>query len=427
MDVIRAVISSFSVLRIRNFRIYLGGQAVSLIGTWLQVTAQGWVVWKLTGSTVDLGVTSMLSTLPMLLLGPWAGAWADRYDRRKILIASQVAAMTLAFILSFLVLTETVQLWHVFALSFALGIVTAIDMPAQQAFLGDLSGTKEVRKAVNLNVMIIQVSRILGPAFAGIIVGAFGAGIAFFLNGASFIAVIISLLIVRGAKIVGSARPNQSALGGFREALAFIQSQPRLRDLVLIAIMLTFFGFSIVLNILPAVASDVLHSDASMLGALMSSSGMGALVGVVVVAPYTQSLRRTGRAVSIALMCTGSAFILLGLSNIPILAMGALFIAGLAAPSVMTTVMGLLQFSTPPHMRARVMSLFTMVSFGFQPIAALWIGWLADKQRLGVQSAILLNATCLIVGGLAMLSRASLRQWEVARALEPAPVAAPGD
>src|SRR5258708_1437696 len=183
----QAVASSFSVLRNRNFSIYLGGQAISLVGTWLQITAQGWVVWKLTGSTVDLGITASLSTLPLLLLGPWTGSWADRYKPRKLLIGTHVWARLLSFILGFLVLTNTVQLWHVYALSLILGIITALDMPAQQAFLGDLAGTDEVRQAVNVNVMILQASRLVGPALAGIVIAVFGAGIAFLLNRRSFI------------------------------------------------------------------------------------------------------------------------------------------------------------------------------------------------------------------------------------------------
>lgn len=409
---LRAVASSFSVFRNRNFSIYLGGQAVSLIGTWLQVTAQGWVVWKLTGSTVDLGVTSMLSTLPLLLLAPWAGSWADRYNRRKLLIATQLGAMALAFILAFLVLLETVQLWHVYVLSLLLGIITAIDMPAQQAFLGDLAGTNEIRKAVNVNIMIVQVSRLLGPAVAGVVIANYGAGPTFLLNGLSFVAVVISLSLVRKVKLSRAGHSNDNALRGFREALQFITSQPRLVDLVLFVILLTFFGMAIVVNILPAVATNVLHGDASLLGGLMSASGAGALIGTVVIAPWVQTLRRTGFVLSIAMMFSAASLMVLGFSNIPFLSMAALFMSGLAAPSIFTTVMGLLQFSTPPEMRARVVGLFLMVSFGLQPLAALWIGWTAEPGHLGIQPAIVLNTVLLMTGALIMLLRTSLREWQ---------------
>jgi hypothetical protein len=216
-------------------------------------------------------------------------------------------------------------------------------------------------------------------------------------------------------------RPTGSALSGFVEALDFVRGEARLRDLFIFGIMMTFFALSIVMNILPAVANEVLKGEADLFGVLMSSSGAGALVGVVVIAPWVQSFKRTGVVLSVMTIIAALGFELLGLSTVPAISMAALFFAGLAVPSVMTTVMGLLQVNTPIQMRARVMGLFSMVSLGFQPIAALWIGWSAE--HFGIQSAILMNATLLIIGALVMLSRASLRQWE-ASANSPAVVAA---
>ncbi len=164
---------SFSPLRSVNFRLYLGGQAVSLIGTWLHWTAQGLVVYRLGhGAAAPLGLVGMLGTLPILILSPWTGAWADRLDRRRLLICTQVAALLLAFVLAFLTQTGLVQLWHVYVLAALLGVVTAFDLPAQQAFLGDLTGMAEVRQAVTLNAMVLQASRMLGPALASFAAGA---------------------------------------------------------------------------------------------------------------------------------------------------------------------------------------------------------------------------------------------------------------
>ncbi len=410
MSVFGTITASFLPLRIRNLRIYLGGQVISLVGTWLQATAQGWVVWQLTGSTVELGVTSMLSSLPIFLLGPWAGAWADKLDRRKLLIATQAVAMLLAFVLAALVLTNTVRVWHIYGLSLLLGIITALDMPTAQAFLGDLAGAQSVRQAVNLNVMIIQISRVLGPAIAGVIVGVVGAGIAFFLNGLSFLAVIISLLIVRTAQAQFRAQGGQSALRGFAEALAFIRGQPRLRDCILFAALVTFFGLSIILSILPAVADEVLGGDAATLGLLMGASGAGSLVGTVIVAPLVQAQKRVGMALALMLVLSGLCFLALGLTNVLPVAVTALFLAGLVVPPVLTTVMGILQVSAPPMMRARVMGLFTMVSFGLQPVASIWIGFSA--QVFGIHGGIVLNALGLMTGAALMVSRAPLRRWE---------------
>ncbi len=424
-NVLRATAGSFTVLHNRNFRIYLSGQAVSLIGTWLQTTAQGWVVWKLTGSTVNLGITTVLATLPLLLLGPWTGTWADRYNRRKLLIGTQLAAMCLAFTLAFLVLTNVVQLWHVYVLSALLGIVTALDMPTQQAFLGDLAGNDEVRKAVNLNGMIAQGSRLVGPAFAGIVIGLFGAGLVFFLNGLSFIAVVISLLLVRKAYVTQSSKSRGNALRGFREALQFIRSQPKLLNLIVFVVLLTFLGTPIVVNILPAVATKVLGGDAGTLGVLMSASGAGALIGTLFLAPWARTFQRIGLMLALATLVSALSFSLLGLSKTQIVSMVALFMAGSIAPFVFITVMGLLQFDSPPEMRARVMSLFTMVSYGLQPIAALWIGWSAD--HFGIQPAILINATLMLVGALVMLWRILRVQSDRLSVVTPAGVGRIGD
>jgi MFS family permease len=306
------------------------------------------------------------------------------------------------------VLTEAVQIWHIYALSLVTGIFAAIDLPALQAFMGDLAGRDEMRPALNLNVTMIQVSRMIGPALAGFVVGAFGAGIAFFLNGVAFLAVIYSLLIVR-ARYKQERGKSESAISGFRHAWEFIMSQPRQRDLLLFAALATFFGIAIVMSVLPAVADVMLNGGPDTLGALMSASGAGALVGVMIFAPLAQAHRRTGVILSIALSGAGVGFLVLGSSTILPLSMLGLFIAGLAMPTVITTTMGMLQFNAPPDMRARVMSLFNMVSFGLQPIAALWVGFMATQ--IGLQNAIMLNAVGLIASGVIMLLRAPLRNW----------------
>jgi MFS family permease len=420
MSILETLTANFSVLHNRNFRIYLGGQTISLIGTWLQQTALGWVVWELTGREFDLSVATMLSSLPLLLLSPWAGAWADRFDRRKLIIFTQTGMMILAFILSALVITNSVQIWHIYVLSLLLGIFAAIDLPAVQAFMNDLTGRDEVRRAINLFISILQVSRTIGPAIAGITVSTFGAGIAFFLNGVSFLAVIVSLLIVRAIHEQARTPNGGGALSGFREAWTFVMKQPRQRDLLIFAASATFFGIAIVMSMLPAVAGDVLRGDAGTSGLLMSSSGAGALVGVLIFAPIIQSKARVGVWLSAAMMGAGIGFLILGQSTILPLSMLGLFVAGLAMPSVISTTMGMMQFSAPPAMRARVMSLFNMVSFGLQPFAALWVGWLAEQ--IGLQNAILFNASALIVAATIMLARTPLRRWNV---MQSAPVPAP--
>lgn len=402
-------IQSFSPLKFVNFRIYLGGQAISLIGTWLQLTAQGWVVWDISHSEVALGIVGMLGTLPILILGPWAGVWADRLDRRKLLIGTQVAAMILAFILAFLTQTHLIQIWHLYVLATLLGVVTALDMPTQQAFLGDLSGMGEVRKAVVLNAMIINTSRVLGPALAGFIVGALGAALAFWLNGVSFIAVIISLVLVKSSQIKKTGASNP--LGEFWEGLKFIGSQPRLTDLIIFAVIITFLAFPII-NIYPAVASDILHGDAQTLGWLLASSGAGSLVATIFLAPIVQAQKRIGAIIGALVLWMGAWFMLFSIStNLPFSLLCS-FLGSMSAPLVMTTALGLLQQLAPGNMRARLLSTFVVVSFGFQPFASLFIGYSA--QQLTTPIAVLLNGIIMIVSvAVLFAARPALFRWEV--------------
>lgn len=419
MNIASTLRESFSPLRMRNFRIYLGGQAVSLVGTWLQMTAQSWVVWELSHSATALGVTAMLGSLPVLLLGPWAGVWADRLDRRKLLIASQFGAMLLAFGLAFLTQTGLVQLWHVYILAALLGIITAIDIPAQQTFLGDLSGMAEVRKAINLNITMLQVSRILGPALAGIIIASLGAATAFWLNGLSFVAVIISLWLVTSNQV---RKPHSgNFLAEFKEGISYVATQPRLQDLILLAVLVTFFAFPVIMSLLPAVVGKVLQGDAATLSWLMMSSGVGALVGTMFLAPLTQATRRTGMVLGSLIGWTGLWLVLFSEVDWLPFSMVSLFFVSIGIPAVLTTTMGLMQVLAPPDMRARLTSLFFTLSFGMQPFASLLAGYTADALTTPV--AIRVNGLLLILGAiLIMAGRPALRRWE-ANASQPKPAA----
>ena len=416
-QIMQTLRASFTPLRQRNFRTYLSGQAISLLGTWMQVTAQSWVVCGLSGSTVALGIVSMLGSLPILLFSLWAGVWLDRLDRRKVLIASQTSAMLLAFMLAALVATGTVQLWHVYVLSFLLGCVTAIDFPAQQAFIGDLSGVGEVRKAIVVNAMVMQIGRMLGPALAGFIVHGYGAALAFALNGISFLAVIYTLSIVRAQQV---RSPNSGrSIGAVLDGLRFIKSQPRVQDVILFAMIVTFFGLSL-LNFFPALADEVLHGDAQTLGLLLASSGAGALIGSTIVAPLAQSVRRIGRVLTLAALWAGTWYIAASFSRSIPMTMLCIFIVSLAVPTVLTTANGLLQVLAPPNMRGRLLSAFIIVSFGIQPIAALFVGFMAN--HFGTPAAILINGTAMIIAATLMITlRRELRHWEAPRPSDTVP------
>jgi len=402
-----AFLDTFSPLANRRLRIYLTGQAVSLIGTWMQITAQSWVVWRLTDSEAALGTVGMLGTIPLLLLGPVAGSMADRMDRRKILVYTQVVAMVLAFILSGLVLSNTVQIWHVYILATLLGCVSALDMPSQQAFIGDLAGQEMVRKAVVVNGMIVQISRVLGPTFAGVVVKVIGEGLAFLVNGLSFLAVIASLLVLRTHQ---TNRPAvQQGGGSFMEGVRYTLSEPRIMDLMIFTGLVTFFGFSNG-TILPAFASDTLHGDAGLYGVLMGFSGAGSLLSVLFIVPWGQRMKHPGRMVGITVALAGLTFALFSLTRTPALGMAAYFLTGLPIPLVLTTNNGLLQYLAPGHMRGRLLTLYLMFSFGLQPISSLWVGWLGE--HIGAPSTILVNGVSMFTIALLMLLRPGLTTWE---------------
>ncbi len=410
----------FSPLRIRSLRLYLSGQTISLIGVFMQSTAQQWVVWQLSGSAAALGITFMLGFLPILLLGPWVGVWADRLDRRRLLLGTQVTAMILAFTFAILVQAGNVQLWHVYTLAGLLGVVTAVDLPSQQAFVGDLSGMDQVRRAVVTNSMIIQISRTAGPAVAGWVIGAVGAAAAFWINGATFLAVIATLLTVRATQV--RLRTDRRALGDFSRSLAFIRLSPRVFDLVLLTALVAFFAMSTI-SVFPAIADRVFHGGPELYGTLLASSGAGALVGSVVLTPLVHGVRRTGLVLAVATLWTAAWLVVFSLAIWLPLSLTAVFMTSMTIPVVLTSANGLIQVLAPPDMRARLLTTLLMVSFGAQPLAAVVTGYVADI--LGPTVAVEINGSLLLVATILMwLVRPELRVWESHRDM--AGGAAPG-
>ena len=413
-SMLRTYASSFAPLKNRNLRIYLGGQAISLLGTWMQVAAQSWVIWELTQSEKALGIVVMLNSLPLLLLAPWAGGIADRFNRRFILLATQSIAMLLAFSLAALIQTGLIQIWHIYLSALILGIISALDFPAQQAFIGDLSGMGQVRQAITLNIMALQVARMLGPATAGILLKLVGNAASFWINGLSFFVVLISLMLVRSHQ---AEHTRKDSRGQFRETVDFIRTQPRMIDLMIFASLVTFFGLS-VFNILPAVADHVLNGDSQTYGLLFGSSGAGALISTLFLLPLSQAAKRIGLIITAAAAWMGTFYLLLSQSTLIPLSMAFIFCVSLGAPLVLTTGLGVMQLMSPMDMRARIISLFTMLTFGLQPISSIAIGYSAEI--LGTQTAIMINALCLITGAALMFFfRNGLRAWELQPVVTP--------
>ena len=309
----------YAPLRIPNFRMFITGQTISTIGTLVQMTAQSWVVYQLTHSPAALGWVTMLGSLPMLLLGPFAGSIADRVPRRTLLIGTQAILGSLAATLAILVQTDVIQIWHIYVLAVITGIVTAIDMPALQAFAADLTGTAMIRQAVTLNSMAFQLARIVGPSLAGLLIGYFGTATAFWVNALSFVAVIVALARVRftdNAATQLTARPGASthgaagSKGGPLEAISYVRSQPMMIDLYLFSMLFVFFVFS-TMTVMPAFVAEVLQGDARVLGLLGGISGAGSMTVTLLILPVVHNVRRTGILVSGALIWFGTMLMIM--------------------------------------------------------------------------------------------------------------------
>jgi MFS family permease len=390
--VLSIITDNFSILRSRDIRVYLSGNAVSLMGDWMQQTAQAWVVWELTHSTVALGMVAFFSQIPFFLFGPWVGVLSDRYDRRKILLLTQFLIMLFAFLLAALVQSHLLQLWHVYVLAFLLGIVTAFDVTAEQAFMSDIAGPGNIQKAVALNNSLTQLTRLIGPSIAGWLIASVGIALSFWLNGLTIVITIFCIAAVHTRQKVKAE--TASGLKQFREGWRFFQKHGLLKLIMIFAAVQAFFGLSTI-QLLPAVATMILKGDANTLGRLLGAAGAGALVGIVFVMPFIVRIKRPCLAIGGALIWAGIWYILFSRTNHLYLTMLCQFMTSLGAANVVTLSLGLAQELTPPGLRARIVSTFLMIIFGLQPVASYLIG--TGAEHFGLQPMILVNGILMVV------------------------------
>jgi MFS family permease len=388
----RAIGNNFSTLTIRGIRIYMTGQVFNLLGDWMQQTAQAWLVWELTHKATALGIVAFLSQIPYFIFGPWVGVFSDRFDRRRILLLTQLMSMLLAMILAYLIQTNQVTLHSVYLLAFLLGTVTAFNVTAEQAFIGDIAGTKNIKKAVALNNTINQLTRLIGPAIAGWLIVAIGLAPAFWLNA---LCILISIGFI--FMVHSGIKPNQikgSGLSQFAEALKYFRQNSLLRLIILLGATQAFFGMSIV-QLLPAFSSVILKGNARTLGHLYGAAGAGALVGIIFVLPFVQKIKRPGIAVGGAVIWSGCWYVLFSRCSTLPLAMICQFMASLGASNVLTLSLGLAQELTPVPIRARIVSTFMMIIYGLQPVASWLVGLAAD--HVGIHTTMALNGSLMIV------------------------------
>ncbi|HMH82857.1 MAG TPA: MFS transporter [Gemmatimonadales bacterium] len=390
----------------RNFRLFVFGQGISLIGTWMQAVALGWLVLEITNSPFAVGLNQALRSFGVLLFTLYAGVIVDRVDKRRLIVWTQVLQMLEALALAALVWTRSVTTWQVMALAVLFGIVNAFDIPARQAFIADLVGREDLMNAIALNSSMFNAARIVGPAVAGVLIGATGVGMCFFLNGVSYVAVVASLLAIRQPRFVPQPMPG-SAWEGLHQAVAFIRSDARVWALVVLVAVFSVLGFPF-LVLMPVVARDVLHTDARGYGLLMASVGVGAMLGALGLAVAGRRVHK-GRA----LLAGGVAFgALLGLFAAARSVAGALALLALAGCAmIVTTALAntMLQTLVPDALRGRVMAFYAFVFVGMAPLGAFQAGLVAEHT--GAPVAIALGgAGCLIAAGLAAWRVPELRR-----------------
>lgn len=405
ISTIRTIGYNFSAFKIRGIRIYMTGQIFNLLGDWMQQTAQAWLVWELTHKATALGIVAFLSQIPYFIFGPWVGASSDKYDRRRILILTQIMAMLLAIVLAYLIQTGLITLYIVYSLAFLSGTINAFNSTAEQAFIGDIAGAGNIKKAIALNNTINQLTRLVGPAIAGWLIVAVGLAPAFWINAFSILISIFCILKIHSTPELKKSKG--SGLRQFAEAIKYFGQQSLLRLIILLGAIQTFFGFSIV-QLLPAFSSTILKGNAKTLGQLYGAAGAGALVGIVIVLPFVQKIKRSCIAIGGAVIWAGCWYILFSLSSSLALAMICQFMASMGASNVLTLSLGLAQELTPAAMRARIVSAFMMIIYGLQPVASWLVGMAAD--HVGIHTIMAVNGTLMIILTAALLSLPSLNR-----------------
>ncbi len=376
----------FRSLRHRNFRLFFSGQLVSLIGTWMQNVGQAWLVLEMTHSSFKLGVVSALQFLPMLFLSFFTGPFIDYFSKRKIIIFTQTALMLLAFTLALLDYTGAVRYWHVLILATLLGIVNTIDMPARQSFIIEMVGKDDLMNAIAMNSSIFNAARAVGPAIAGLLIGAAGTALCFFVNGLSFLAVLWGLLLMRFESAPPGRPRTYDIVSDITEAMRYIKATPVVMITILLVAVVSIFATNFTV-LVPVFARQELHRDAAAFGFLLSSFGIGALIGAVSLA----YLSRYGPKPAILLgggMGLSLVLILIGLQKTYGITALLLVLSGWCMVTFFGMANTTVQLNTEDRLRGRVMSVYTFTFGGLTPIGSLFAGSVAHVLNAPVTFAL---------------------------------------
>jgi len=396
----------------RNYRLFFSGQSLSLIGTWMTRIATSWLVYRLTGSAWMLGAIGFLGQIPTFLLGPFAGVWVDRWSRHRTLVWTQVLSMLQSFALAALAFSGHISIWHVALLSVLQGIINAFDTPARQAFLIEMVEDRAVlSNAIALNSTMVNAARLLGPAAGGLIIAGFGEAWCFTIDGISYCAVIVSLLLMTVAATPPRRRDEENLWRELAEGFSYVSGSVPIRAILLLLAIVSLVGMPYSV-LLPIFAREIFHGGAHTLGLLMGSTGVGALI-----AAFTMAARRSilglGRRIGIAALLFGCGIFVFALSHNLALSVVMLLVTGFAMMQHMASSNTILQTISNPAMRGRVMSYYTMAFMGMTPFGSLFGGAIAS--RFGAPRALAISGIiCIAAAGIYFLFLPSIR-----RALRP--------
>jgi MFS family permease len=384
----------FRSLKYRNYRLFFGGQSISLIGTWMQRVAMGWLVYRLSNSVLVLGIVAFAGQIPGFLLTPFGGVAADRYNRHKLLIITQILALIQAAVLSLLVLTDSVAIWHLVFLNIFLGTINAFDMPVRQAFVVEMIEKREdLGNAIALNSSMVNTAKMLGPSIAGILIAAVGEGMCFLLNAISYLAVIASLFLMKITKVKtkpGLTTAWEQLKSGFAYAFGFAP----IKYIIALLALVSLTGMSYIV-LMPVFAKDILHGGPRTLGFLMGASGIGALAGVVYLAGR-KSVLGLEKIIAISSGLFGIGLICFSLSVSIWTSMFFMLLTGLGMMVQMASCNTVLQTMVDDDVRGRVMSFYIMAFIGVTPFGSLLAGSLA--HRIGAANTLLINGAFCVLG-----------------------------
>jgi MFS family permease len=392
---------AWRALRHRNFRLFFSGQSISLIGTWMTRVATSWLVYRLTGSALLLGLVGFMGQIPTFLLAPFAGVWVDRLDRRQVLLWTQALAGVQSLMMAGLTLSRRITIHEILVLSAFQGLINAFDMPGRQAFLLQMvEDRQDLGNAIAINSSMVNLARLVGPSLAGVVIAAFGEGYCFLIDGLSYLAVIASLALMR-IQPVTIARATSSMWTQLQEGWAYVSGFAPVRTILLLFAVVSLMGMPFVV-LMPIFASQVLHGGPHTLGLLMGASGVGALVSALSLA-VRKTVLGLGRMIPIAAASFGAGLILFGLSRVLWVSLLMMLIVGFGMMQGMAASNTIIQTLVPEDRRGRVMSYYTMAFVGMAPFGSLLAGGLA--HWLGAPHTVMITGTVVILASIWFATR----------------------